>query len=81
MELDDVQKQRSLTLLYKNVTSFEVGSRPRALPASSHLLPPLPPPFHARSPSPHPHPPRTHRPSWSQPLLLCLTTSGLSPCR
>ena len=44
MELDDVQKQRSLTLLYKNVTSFEVGSRPRASPASSSLLPPLSPP-------------------------------------
>ena len=31
MELDNEQKSRSLTLLYKDITSFEVGSRLGAL--------------------------------------------------
>ena len=64
MELNNKQKSRSLTLLYKNITSFEVGSRLGALPASpprppTHLTPPPPPspcPLPRLSPSP-PSPP------------------------
>ena len=57
MELNNLQKSRSLTLLYKNITYFEVVSRLGALPASPppDLLPTLPPPLHplhARFPPP-----------------------------
>ena len=81
MDLNNEQKSRSLTLLYKDITSFEVGSRLGALPASPppDLLPTFPPPPPTLSmPASPPLPPPPLLPSSSQPLLLCLIKSGLS---